>query len=129
MNELVFFLFSFLFCFIGRLLLYLTSKLNTKKSKKKNLKVKNSGISMEIRFLSTKFKLSEKRLDKKIFATLFSFLDALIISGTLLVVTRITKNMVLQMVLAFIFLLIFIYLVYGIIGNILILKGYDKDEL
>lgn len=131
MEELVLFGFTFLFCFIGRLTLYLISKMpkKKKKAKKDGTVIPRNGISMEMRYLSLKFKISLKRIDKKSFACLISMLDALIISSTISIVVLATDNIILEMILGLILVFLFIYLIYGILGKILVWKGYDKDEL
>ncbi len=124
MDKLILFLFCFVFCFIGRLTLYLFFKL--RKKKKANNK---TGIAVEMKYLMTKFKLSEKRMDKKSLAAVISFLDALIISTTLIIVISMTENMVLEMFLGLAIVIALIYVTYEILGRILVRKGFDKDEL
>lgn len=123
MDKLILFLFCFVFCFVGRLTLYLISKLSKKKKKNR------TGIAVEIRYLVTKFKLNEKRMDGKALAAIISFLDAVIISGTLIIVVTTTENMVLEMLLGLIIVISLIYVSYEILGRILIKKGFDKDGL
>ncbi len=124
MEELILFTFAFLFCFIGRFSLYLFSK---RKKKKKN-KNKN-GIAVEMKYLSNKFNLDAKRIDNKAFAALLSFLDSLIIAGTLSLVVWITDNLILELLLGLTVLIALIYLVNEIVGRILVKRGYGKDEL
>lgn len=123
MEKFVLFIFTFLFTFIGRLTFYLISKLKKKKSKEKN------GISTELRYLITKFKLQDNLADKKSLAAIISFLDALIISLTLIIVITITDNIFLELILGLFIVIIFIYILYEILGKILVKKGFGKDEL
>lgn len=122
MEKLILFAFSLVFVFLGRLILYLISK---RKKKKKG----NDGISIEIKYLCTKFKLDRSRIDKKSFAALISFLDALIISTTLIIVISITENFVLELLLGMFILLALIFVVYEIVGRILVKKGFDKNGI
>lgn len=115
-------MFTFLFTFIGRLTFYLLSKLRKKKKRK-------SGLDVELKYLITKFKLSKSRVDRKSFAAIISFIDALIISSTLIISITITDNMVLELAIGLLIVIILIYILYEILGKILILKGFDKDEL
>ena len=96
-----------------------------RKKKKKN----KTGIAVEMRYLMTKFKLSEKKVDRKSLAAIISFIDAVIISTTLIIVVSVTENMVLEMLLGLIIVIVLIYVSYEILGRILIRKGFDKDEL
>lgn len=124
MENVVLFIFSFVFIFLGRLTIYMISRLRKKKMKKDH-----SGISVELKYLITKFNISKEKIDKTSFAALISFLDAIIISMTLIITTIITDNMVLEFVLGLILVIGFIYVVYEILGKILIKKGFSKDEL
>lgn len=120
MEYLISFLVTFFVVFIGRFAFYLFSKRKKKKSKKQN------SISVEISYLIKKFNLNKKKIDKKFFALIFSAIDALIIGLTLLVVILITDKMVLQILLAFVVVIVLILAVYEIFGRILLWKGYDK---
>lgn len=122
MENMILFMFTFLFTFIGRLTFYLLSKLRKKKKRK-------SGLDVELKYLITKFKLSKSRVDRKSFAAIISFIDALIISSTLIISITITDNMVLELAIGLLIVIILIYILYEILGKILILKGFDKDEL
>ncbi len=122
MEKFVLFLFTFLFTFIGRLTLYLMGKMGKKHKEK-------SGISVEIKYLISKFNLKKSKLDKKRYAAIISFLDAIIISATLIIVITITDNFFLEMILGLFIVIMFIYILYEILGRILIWKGFDKDEL
>lgn len=128
MEELALFLFAFVFSFLGRLTLYLVSKLPKKKKNKKGKKEQN-GIAIEIKYLSMKFKIPYKRIDKKWFGTLISFIDALIISGTLSLSVLITDSITLELLIGLVLVMAFIYLSYEILGKILVMKGFDRDEL
>lgn len=77
----------------------------------------------------TKFKLNEKKVDRKSLATIISFLDAIIISATLIIVISATDNMALEMILGLIIVIALIYATYEVLGRILIRKGFDKDGL
>lgn len=82
-----------------------------------------------MRYLMTKFKLSEKKVDRKSLAAIISFLDAIIISATLIIVISATDNMALEMILGLIIVIALIYAAYEVLGRILIRKGFDKDGL
>lgn len=81
-----------------------------------------------MKYLINKFKLVESKIDKKSFAAIISFLDAIIISGSLIIVIVITDNTVFEMILGLIVVTILIYVIYEILGKILIKKGFDKYE-
>ncbi|HBA37510.1 MAG TPA: hypothetical protein DCY94_02175 [Firmicutes bacterium] len=123
MEKLALFLFAFTFCFIGRLTLYLISKMPRRKKKKKETK---NGIAIEIKYLSNKFDLPLKRIDTKAIASIISMLDALIIAGTLYLVVNITDSITLELCLGLIIVIALIYLTYEILGRILIWKGMKK---
>jgi hypothetical protein len=126
MELLFLFIFTFAFAFLGRLILYMVSKMNKKGKKKKK---RNDGIAIEIKYLCTKFKLDEKKLDNKVFASIMSFIDALIISGTLTLVVMITDNLIFELFLGLIIVIVLIYVINEILGRILKRKGFEKNGL
>ncbi len=126
MDELVMFLIIFVLVFIGRFLHFVISR--KRKKKKKNTK-KIDQYSIEITYISKKFKIQSNRLNKIWFGTLMSFVDGLIISLTVTTVCLITDNILLEMIIGLILMMVLIFLFYEIIGKILILKGFDKNEL
>ncbi len=134
MKELIFFLVTFVFCFLGRFIIFLLSKKNRKKKKSKKEdadfeNLKNSGISIEILYLGVKYKIPKEKINNRKFGAIISLLDALIIAGTLSIVVNLVKNIIIRMVLALVIFLILIYVIYGVLGKILVKKGYDKNEL
>lgn len=126
MEQLILFIFTFLLTFIGRIALYLLSKRNKKKGKKKKDK---SGLAVEMKYLSMKFKLDNDLVDKRSIATLISCMDALIIASTFAIVITITDNMVLELILGLALIFGLIYGLYEILGRILLKKGYGKNGL
>lgn len=97
-----------------------------KKKNRKKKKTDSSGIAVEIKYLSQKFDIPHDKLDTKGFASVISLLDALIISGTLYLVVRVTDSITLELILGLVLVTAFIYLTYEILGRILIWKGMKK---
>ncbi len=136
LKELIFFLVTFVFCFLGRFIIFLLSKKNRKKKKKSKKRVdkdfeelKKSGISIEILYLEVKYKIPKEKINNRKFGAIISLLDALIIAGTLSIVVNLAKNIIIRMILALVIFIVLIYVIYGILGKILVKKGYDKNEL
>ncbi len=124
METIILFVVAFLFAFIGRFLIFLFYSSKKRKNKrKKNV----DGVSIEMLYLLRKFKVQQKKINKKSFALLLSFLDALIISTTVLLVVMLTDNLILQLIIGFLVMMAMIFLVYELLGRILIWKGYDKE--
>jgi hypothetical protein len=117
MNNLILGCITFAVVFLFRLLFYF---IGNKKSKNKG------GIWKEMQYLIVKFKLDEKKVNKKSIAAIISILDAFIISLTLCLVIIITDNVPLELILGLVFVIVLIYLVYEIFGRILVRKGYGR---
>lgn len=115
METLILALIVFVLCFIVRLMIYVIGK----KRKKKR-----GGIATDMLYLINKFKLDKKKIDRVGIAAIISILDALIISGTLSLVTIITDNITLELILGLVFVIVLIFIVYEIFGKILVKKGY-----
>lgn len=126
MEQLILFIFTFILAFIGRLLLYLISKRAKKKGRKKKDK---SGLAIEMKYLSMKFKLDNEKVDKKSIATLISCMDALIIAATFAIVITVSDSIVLELLLGLALIFGLIYGLYEILGRILLKKGYGKNGL
>ncbi len=93
--------------------------------KKKRKKKKNIEI-MEVKYLIYKFNLKEEKLLNKKIIILFAFLNSLIITTVFVAIILLPYGMVWKILLSFILLMGFIYSVYGIVGTILLKRGYDK---
>ncbi len=132
MNELIFFLVTFVFCFLGRFIIFLLSKKNRKKKKNKKKvdadfeELKKAGVSIEILYLEKKYKILRAKINNRKFGAIISLIDALIIAGTLSIVVNMVKNIIIRMILALVIFLVLIYVIYGIFGKILVKRGYDK---
>ena len=96
---------------------------NIKKNKKK--KGKNYDI-MEIKYLMFTYNLKKERLYTKWFILLISIINAFIISIVFFTVVLIPWKAVWQLLIGFILLFGLIYGIYGVLGKILVMKGYDK---
>lgn len=97
-----------------------------KKGKKK--RNKKEIFLIEAQYLNYKYKIKKDRLYTNKFAFLFAFINAFIISVTFAVIELIPWHFAFKMLIAFALLLGFIYSIYGIMGNILVKRGY-QDEL
>jgi len=104
---------------------------NKRKAKKKKQKKKETkiGTAVELKYLSLKFKIPLKKLEKKWINLTICSIDAFIIATTISLIANVTKIIPLQMIIGLITVFSLIYVIYEIFGKILILKGYDKDEL
>ena len=95
-----------------------------KKNKKKNTEIR----IMEVQYLYYKHKIVKERLYTKKFALLFSFINSLIICATFLTIELLPWHFGFRMLLGFAMLLGFIYSIYGIIGTILVKRGYKNER-
>lgn len=122
-EDLYAFIFALIACSTGRFIIYL---LNKKRSKKRRRK--KDLLPIEIKFLKSRFKIDEQRIDKKSYMLLFSIIDGLIVGLTSICVMKLSDFIYLQMFLGLIIILILIFVIYEIIGRIITRKG-EKNEL
>ncbi len=108
MEDLMFFLITFVIIFIILLINYYMKK-------RKNTLNK----SREFILLKTKFKLTKKDINEEKLGLIFVLVNSLIISLTSLVTTIIDVNYIWQLAIGFVMLIILIYVIYGLIGKIL----------
>lgn len=89
------------------------------------LKKKRILSSMQVEFLKVRFNLKNKDLNPKKIGIIICILDPLIISLTGTIVTLPKWNYILELILGFVLLMIFIYSFYEILGRI-IKRKVDK---
>ena len=89
------------------------------------LKTKRILSSMQVEFLKVRFNLKNKDLNPKKIGIIICILDPLIISLTGTIVTLPKWNYILELILGFVLLMIFIYSFYEILGRI-IKRKVDK---
>ena len=92
---------------------------------KKKKKYKKSEIT-EVKYLSLTYGLKKEKLMLPKIILLISIVDAFIISIVFLVVTMLPWAIIWQLLVGFVLLLGLIYSIYGIIGKILVKKGYQE---
>lgn len=109
MEDLMFFLITFVFIFGVLLINYFYKKHKCKLN-----------LSKEFKFLKIKYKLSKKDLDVEKLSLVFVLINSLIISSTATITTMIDMDYIWQIAIGFLILVIKIYLIYGLIGKILI---------
>lgn len=113
-------IFTFTVTFILRFVLFIMTK------KKKGKKDKKETV--EKQYLINKFSLDKEKLNSTTINIVISLMDAFIISITLLLSISITNKYILQLLIGLVVVFILIYVCNEILGNILIKKGYKKDE-
>ena len=89
------------------------------------LKKKRIMSSMQVEFLKVRFGLRNKDLNPKKIGIIICILDPLIIALTGTIVTLPKWNYILELILGFVLLMIFIYSFYEILGRI-IKRKVDK---
>lgn len=116
-GGIVFILLSVFLYFYNIKIIKVSAK-NKKKKEKKEL--------LEIKYLMIAYNLKkEKLLNKKIVLTI-SIIDAFIIASVFTIVELLPWDIMWKLMLGFVLLLGLIYAIYGILGRILVKKGYDK---
>lgn len=115
MDDLITCLIVFLVVLITRFSLYKVSK-----------KKKGFNLMMEMQYLVNRFKLNKISINSTKVAFLISCLDAIIVSSSLFLTLRLTSNIVLELLIAFVLVIGFIILFNEVFGRILKKKGYDK---
>lgn len=108
MEDLMFFLITFVFIFGVLLINYYYRK------RKGTL-----NLSKEFSFLKIKFKLTKKDLQIDKLGLIFVLINSLIISSTATITTMIDMDYVWQIAIGFLILVFEIYLIYGLVGKIL----------
>ncbi len=105
MENLMFFLITFIIVFITLLINYYIKK------KKGNL------FQMrELEMLRIRFKLKSKDLNHESLGLIFALVNSLIIAFTATICTMLKLNYLWQMIIGFSLLMALIYIVYGILG-------------
>ena len=102
--------------------LYKIGKLRKGKRKRKN----KSYEIIEVKYLSITQNLDKDKLLNSKIMLLFSIVNALIIDFVFLVVITLKMPIIVKMLMGLLLFLGLIYSVYGILGKILIKRGYDK---
>ncbi len=83
------------------------------------LKKKTILKSIQVEYITSKFKIDKKKLKPKKIGLIISFIDPLIISLTSTIVSLPKWNYVIELLLGFVLLMAFIYSIYEIVGRIL----------
>lgn len=123
MEHVIYFLISFVITYFGRLYLF---KRNNKVSKRSNKKEKKKdNMSIEIKYLSSKFSLDRDSLNTEKMNYLISAVDASIIATAFTLVSFI-DDMVVTFIVGIITVFVLIYVSYEILGKILKKKGIEK---
>lgn len=123
MEHVIYFLISFVITYFGRLYLF---KRNNKVSKRSNKKEKKKdNMSIEIKYLSSKFSLDRDSLNTEKMNYLISAIDASIIATAFTLVSFI-DDMVVTFIVGIITVFVLIYVSYEILGKILKKKGIEK---
>lgn len=119
------------FAFLVFIIVFFTLNITTLTKIEKGKKSKKKGKELyltEAQYLYFKYKINKKRLYNRKFAIIFALINSAIISITIFVIEMLPMRMEFGLVIGFVFLIGFIYSVYGIMGSILVKKGY-QDEL
>ena len=90
-------------------------------------KKKKSDI-LEIKYLSLTANIQEDLLMNKKMLLFFAIINALIISIVFLIVMIIKVSIIIKFLIGLLLLIGLIYSIYGIIGKIFIMKGFEKNE-
>ena len=117
MKNLLLFLITFIIMFIIYLIFFYIL----------GLKKKRILNSMQVEFLKVRFNLRNIDLNQKVIGIIICILDPLIIALTGTIVSLPKWNYVLELILGFVLLMIFIYSFYEILGRI-IKRKVDKNE-
>lgn len=92
---------------------------------KMHLKKKKNFNSLEMRYLTSSFKLLPEDLIKKSYLLIVSIIDSFIIALVFFIIEMINLNYVFRMMIGFVLLIALIYSLYSIYGRILE-KRYSK---
>jgi len=123
LEHVIYFLISFVITYFGRSYLF---KKNNKVSKRSNKKEKKKdNMSIEIKYLSSKFSLNRDSLNTEKMNYLISAIDASIIATAFTLVSFI-DDMVVTFIVGIITVFVLIYVSYEILGKILKKKGIEK---
>ena len=125
-EHIFYFILAFLISFISRYWLYKRSKKPSKKGKNKN---NSNNLAIEMKYLMSKFDLDKEKLNTLKIAKYISLLDGIIIALAATLVLIVTEDMVLIFTIGVVLIFLLIYVLYEILGRILIKKGYRKNGL
>lgn len=121
-ENLGIFLITLSICMVGRFVIYLVNKKRGKQKKS----VRKELMPIEIKYLNKRFGLKMSKIYKNCFMLLVSFIDGLILSVTAMLVMLIPRFIYLQMLVGLGVLLGLIFVVYEVLGRILVRKGDKK---
>lgn len=121
-ENLGIFLITLSICMVGRFVIYLVNKKRGKQKKS----VRKELMPIEIKYLNKRFGLKMSKIYKSCFMLLVSFIDGLILSVTAMLVMLIPRFIYLQMLVGLGVLLGLIFVVYEVLGRILVRKGDKK---
>ena len=100
------------------------SRIKKGKKKRNNKEV----FLIEAQYLFFKYKIRKERLYTLGYAALFAFINSFIISATFWAIELIPWHFAFRMLIGFVMLMGFIYSIYGIMGNILVKRGYQDEH-
>jgi len=105
MDNLFVFIVSFIIIFVVFIILYFIKRIRGKLA-----------TSKDVMLLTSRFKLNKKYLNYNVLGLVFALVNSLIISTTGTLVTMINYDYIWQLLIGFVLLMIFIYVIYGLIG-------------
>jgi len=111
------------------IILFLLNVAKIDKIKKGKKKRNNKDVFLiEVQYLFYKYKINKERLYTRGYAALFAFINAFIISVTFWAIELIPWHLAFKMLIGFVLLMGFIYSIYGILGSILVKRGYQDEH-
>ena len=110
-GNLMYFLITFVVIFIFLLIRYFINKKNQRLSEMR-----------ELTLISVRFKIKRKDLAEEKLGIIFALINSFIISVTAVISTLITLKYIWQIVISLALLLCLIYIMYGIVGKIIVRK-------
>ncbi len=117
--ALILFFILFITVFVLDYLCVNRKELPSYKNKMKKKNKKKRELSVEVSYLSAKFKIDKNKLLTNKHMLIISLINAFIISLSSIVVIYINVNIILQLVIGFVLLIALIYAIYEIYGRIL----------
>ena len=117
-------LIAFIIIVIADFIILTIKMKNILKGKKKK---KGDIIVIEVQYLFFKYKIVKERLYNAKFASIFALINSFIICATFLVTEIVSWHLLFKLLLGFVFLMGLIYSLYGILGSILVKRGYKNE--
>ena len=95
---------------------------------RKNKKLKNDEMPLELIYLSSIYGIDPKRIHFRSFQYTYCFMNSFIITATYLAVTYLIKTMIMKIIIGVVLLVLLIIICYGLLGRYYLHKETKQNN-